>query len=204
MGCCLAILDRSRSRYYRAGTCSRGKTANVGSRFRKFCAATGSSPWKTPSDPSHLYWLHGDTAHLAPTVDHYEEEHEFTPFEHGIMKRRVTPGRKPGDPPSSTSIRCYFRTLCAMCSERNCLAAGCAIICRSACPWTMRIHKCSSFIFLPARAITRRRMATRRGNTFLSGMRKASIVSTTCWCRMRWRGRPRGDHGSNTGTSRRG
>jgi hypothetical protein len=32
-------------------------------------------------------------------MDHYEEEHEFTPFEHGIMKRRVTPGRKPGDPP---------------------------------------------------------------------------------------------------------
>ena len=26
-------------------------------------------------DPSHLYWLHGDTAHLAPAVDHYEEEH---------------------------------------------------------------------------------------------------------------------------------
>jgi 5,5'-dehydrodivanillate O-demethylase oxygenase subunit len=56
-------------------------------------------PMENSVDPSHLYWLHGDTAHLAPTVDHYEEEHEFTPFEHGIMKRRVTPGRKPGDPP---------------------------------------------------------------------------------------------------------
>ena len=50
-------------------------------------------------DPSHLYWLHGDTAHLAPTVDHYEEDHQFTPFEYGIMKRRITPGRKAGDPP---------------------------------------------------------------------------------------------------------
>jgi 5,5'-dehydrodivanillate O-demethylase oxygenase subunit len=56
-------------------------------------------PMENSVDPSHLYWLHGDTAHLAPTMDHYEEDHEFTPFEHGIMKRRVTPGRKPGDPP---------------------------------------------------------------------------------------------------------
>jgi 5,5'-dehydrodivanillate O-demethylase oxygenase subunit len=56
-------------------------------------------PMENSVDPSHLYWLHGDTAHLAPTMDHYEEEHEFTPFAHGIMKRRVTPGRKPGDPP---------------------------------------------------------------------------------------------------------
>jgi 5,5'-dehydrodivanillate O-demethylase len=56
-------------------------------------------PMENSVDPSHLYWLHGDTAHLAPTVDHYEEEHEFTPFESGIMKRRITPGRKPGDAP---------------------------------------------------------------------------------------------------------
>lgn len=56
-------------------------------------------PTENSVDPSHLFWLHGDTAHLAPTVDRYEEEHEFTPFEHGIMKRRVTPGKKPGDAP---------------------------------------------------------------------------------------------------------
>ena len=56
-------------------------------------------PMENSVDPSHLYWLHGETAHLAPTVDHYEEDHEFTPFEFGIMKRRVTPGRKAGDPP---------------------------------------------------------------------------------------------------------
>jgi 5,5'-dehydrodivanillate O-demethylase len=56
-------------------------------------------PMENSVDPSHLYWLHGDTAHLAPTVDHYEEDHEFIPFEYGIMKRRVTPGRKPGDAP---------------------------------------------------------------------------------------------------------
>ena len=56
-------------------------------------------PMENSVDPSHLYWLHGDTAHLAPTVDHYEEDHQFTPFEYGIMKRRITPGRRTGDPP---------------------------------------------------------------------------------------------------------
>ncbi|MGZ9157228.1 MAG: Rieske 2Fe-2S domain-containing protein [Candidatus Binatia bacterium] len=56
-------------------------------------------PTENSVDPSHLFWLHGDTAHLAPSVDHYEEDHTFTPFEYGIMKRRITPGRKPGDAP---------------------------------------------------------------------------------------------------------
>jgi 5,5'-dehydrodivanillate O-demethylase len=43
-------------------------------------------------DPSHLFWLHGQTAHLAQAVDHYEEEHEFNVFEYGIMKRRTSAG----------------------------------------------------------------------------------------------------------------
>src|ERR1043165_5367126 len=51
-------------------------------------------------DPSHLYWLHGETAHLLPNVARYEEEHEFIPFESGIYKRRITPGKNPGDPPA--------------------------------------------------------------------------------------------------------
>ena len=41
-------------------------------------------------DPSHLFWLHGDTAHLAPRVKKYAEKHEFIPFEYGIKKRRTT------------------------------------------------------------------------------------------------------------------
>jgi 5,5'-dehydrodivanillate O-demethylase len=49
-------------------------------------------------DPAHLYWLHGTYAHLAKAVDHYDEKHEFIPFEYGIMKRRTTPG-KPGERP---------------------------------------------------------------------------------------------------------
>jgi 5,5'-dehydrodivanillate O-demethylase len=43
-------------------------------------------------DPSHLFWLHGDTAHLKPSMDHYEEEHEFNLFDYGIMKRRTSAG----------------------------------------------------------------------------------------------------------------
>ncbi|MGH7797555.1 MAG: Rieske 2Fe-2S domain-containing protein [Candidatus Binatia bacterium] len=51
-------------------------------------------PMENSVDPSHLYWLHGDTAHLANTVERYEEEHAFIPFKYGIMKQRRTPGRK--------------------------------------------------------------------------------------------------------------
>lgn len=43
-------------------------------------------------DPSHLFWLHGQSAHLAQAVDHYEEEHEFIMFDYGIMKRRTSAG----------------------------------------------------------------------------------------------------------------
>jgi 5,5'-dehydrodivanillate O-demethylase oxygenase subunit len=49
-------------------------------------------------DPSHLYWLHGAYAHLAKAVDQYGEEHEFIPFEYGVMKRRTTPGKADGKP----------------------------------------------------------------------------------------------------------
>jgi 5,5'-dehydrodivanillate O-demethylase oxygenase subunit len=41
-------------------------------------------------DPSHLYWLHGDTERYVPSVKTYAEKHEFTRFEFGIRKRRTT------------------------------------------------------------------------------------------------------------------
>ncbi len=50
-------------------------------------------------DPSHLYWLHGRTAHLAPMMDHYEEIHDFICDDYGIMKRRTTPPSEPGGAP---------------------------------------------------------------------------------------------------------
>jgi 5,5'-dehydrodivanillate O-demethylase len=47
-------------------------------------------PMENSVDPSHLFWLHGDTAHLAPRVKRYAERHEFIRFEYGIKKRRTT------------------------------------------------------------------------------------------------------------------
>ena len=48
-------------------------------------------------DPAHLFWLHGAYAHLARVVNNYDEQHEFFMCDYGIMKRRTTPPRKPGD-----------------------------------------------------------------------------------------------------------
>jgi 5,5'-dehydrodivanillate O-demethylase len=47
-------------------------------------------PMENSVDPAHLFWLHGDTAHLAPRVKKYSEQHEFIPFEFGIKKRRTS------------------------------------------------------------------------------------------------------------------
>jgi 5,5'-dehydrodivanillate O-demethylase len=78
-----------------------------------------AQPTENSVDPSHLYWLHGNTAHLGQSVEHYEEEHEFIPFEFGIMKRRVTPGKKPGAAPAidqhplifPNTLRHVFKTI---------------------------------------------------------------------------------------------
>ena len=53
-------------------------------------------PMENSVDPSHLYWLHGDSAHLMGHVPDYGETHDFIRFEYGIWKRRTTPGKKPG------------------------------------------------------------------------------------------------------------
>ena len=56
-------------------------------------------PMESSVDPAHLFWLHGNTAHLAPRVKKYAEQHEFILFEFGIKKRRtslpVTAGENP-------------------------------------------------------------------------------------------------------------
>jgi 5,5'-dehydrodivanillate O-demethylase len=75
-------------------------------------------PMENSVDPSHLYWLHGNTAHLGQAVERYGEEHEFIPFEFGIMKRRSTPaksgaGRQIDQHPLlfPNTLRHVFRTL---------------------------------------------------------------------------------------------
>src|SRR5581483_2988016 len=55
-------------------------------------------PMENSVDPSHVYWLHGESAYLGRQNRQYEEKHEFIPFEYGIMKRRIKPGRAPGEP----------------------------------------------------------------------------------------------------------
>ena len=55
-------------------------------------------PMENSVDPSHLFWLHGEAAHLVgSTANRYDEEHRFIPFDHGIIKQRRTPGKKPGE-----------------------------------------------------------------------------------------------------------
>jgi 5,5'-dehydrodivanillate O-demethylase oxygenase subunit len=57
-------------------------------------------PMENSVDPAHLFWLHGDSAHLVGHTPDYGESHEFIRFEYGIMKRRTTPGKNPGEPPT--------------------------------------------------------------------------------------------------------
>jgi len=68
-------------------------------------------PTENSVDPAHLFWLHGDTAHLAQRMKKYSEKHEFIRFEYGIMKRRTTPGKKPGDPPLTDQHPLLFPTI---------------------------------------------------------------------------------------------
>ncbi len=56
-------------------------------------------PMENSVDPAHLFWLHGDTAHLAPRVKKYAEQHEFILFEFGIKKRRTSLPVGTGDAP---------------------------------------------------------------------------------------------------------
>jgi 5,5'-dehydrodivanillate O-demethylase oxygenase subunit len=53
-------------------------------------------------DPAHLYWLHGmfeAKGHISDHSKPYDEKHDFIRFDYGIIKKRTTPGRKPGEAP---------------------------------------------------------------------------------------------------------
>jgi 5,5'-dehydrodivanillate O-demethylase len=71
-------------------------------------------PMENSVDPSHLYWLHGfafKSGHLPTHMAQYQEKHEFIRFEYGIMKRRITPGKKPSDPPMVDEHPLIFPTM---------------------------------------------------------------------------------------------
>ena len=71
-------------------------------------------PMENSVDPSHLYWLHGyafKSGHLPAHMAQYQEKHEFIRFEYGIMKRRITPGKNPSDPPMVDEHPLIFPTM---------------------------------------------------------------------------------------------
>jgi len=68
-------------------------------------------PMENSVDPAHLYWLHGESAHLVGHSPQYHESHEFIRFEYGIIKRRTTPGRNPSDPPTVDEHPLVFPTI---------------------------------------------------------------------------------------------
>jgi 5,5'-dehydrodivanillate O-demethylase len=68
-------------------------------------------PMENSVDPSHLFWLHGDTAHLAPRVKKYAEKHAFIRFEYGIKKRRTTLPAAAGEEPAVDEHPLLFPTV---------------------------------------------------------------------------------------------
>jgi 5,5'-dehydrodivanillate O-demethylase len=68
-------------------------------------------PMENSVDPSHLFWLHGDTAHLMPRVKKYAEQHDFIRFEYGINKRRTTLPLATGEGPMVDAHPLLFPTV---------------------------------------------------------------------------------------------
>ncbi|MGH7874022.1 MAG: Rieske 2Fe-2S domain-containing protein [Candidatus Binatia bacterium] len=68
-------------------------------------------PMENSVDPSHLYWLHGDTERFVPSVKTYAEKHEFIRFEYGIRKRRTTLPLATGGAPAVDDHPLLFPTV---------------------------------------------------------------------------------------------
>ena len=68
-------------------------------------------PMENSVDPSHLYWLHGDTELYVPAVKTYAEKHEFIRFEYGIRKRRTTLPLATGGEPAVDDHPLLFPTV---------------------------------------------------------------------------------------------
>ena len=68
-------------------------------------------PMENSVDPSHLFWLHGDTERYVPAVKTYAEKHEFIRFEYGIRKRRTTLPKATGSDPKVDDHPLLFPTI---------------------------------------------------------------------------------------------
>jgi 5,5'-dehydrodivanillate O-demethylase len=126
-------------------------------------------PMENSVDPSHLYWLHGETAYLGREMRQYEEKHEFIPFEYGIIKRRITPGEKPSDPPKVDEHPLVFPTILRHVSPAKSIGS-------TSCP---------------ARPSARRLMSIRRTNIARSRRQRANTTWTSSRRRIPWPGKRR-------------
>ena len=68
-------------------------------------------PMENSVDPSHLFWLHGDTERYVPAVKTYAESYEFVRFEYGIRKRRTTLPQATGGAPAVDDHPLLFPTI---------------------------------------------------------------------------------------------
>jgi 5,5'-dehydrodivanillate O-demethylase oxygenase subunit len=68
-------------------------------------------PMENSVDPSHLYWLHGDTERVVAPLKTYAEKHEFIRFEYGIRKRRTTLPLATGSKPAVDDHPLLFPTV---------------------------------------------------------------------------------------------
>ncbi|MFM9968275.1 MAG: Rieske 2Fe-2S domain-containing protein [Burkholderiales bacterium] len=72
-------------------------------------------PMENSVDPAHFHWLHGSLSApgaLGPRyLGKYQEQHQFIAFEYGILKRRITPGKNPADPPMVDEHPMIFPTI---------------------------------------------------------------------------------------------
>jgi len=91
-------------------------------------------PMENSVDPSHLYWLHGDTAHLAPKNTSSSASNTASKNAARLCRWRPAPELK------SIYIPCSFRRFCAM-WRRGTRPAATGTTFRSACLWTTFILK---------------------------------------------------------------
>ena len=140
-------------------------------------------------DPSHLYWLHGATAHLAALMDEYEETHDFITFEHGIMKRRSTPIKGKGVQVDQHPL--LFPNILRHVAHNKKQGGGL----RHNLQFRVPIDDTHTQVFLafftPTAEVRSPRMPTRRSSSSPCATRTTSTASTWCSPRTSWRGRPR-------------
>ena len=152
-------------------------------------------PMENSVDPSHLYWLHGETSYLGREMRQYDEKHEFIRFEYGIVKRRITPGNKPSDPPVVDEHPLVFPTVLRHVSPAVCVgprAGPIGITCRFACRSTTPVPRSIASTLCRRRASGLPPRRIPRMNIARSRIRQGSTTWTSCRRRTPWLGKRKG------------